>query len=178
MALNRPSTSAADSSLLAAERTLTWWFIRRRSGHGIQPRTMQEKHAAAKRACPRSNIRLSHAGALFVLDQIDVSENPASRYRPAIRKLRDNPTAEIFVCLYRGSLIAKSIGEDCKCNLRGGVSRRGEPLFATLEKDGARFKLSLGGTSDTIADSHLAVSPAGIEAFRHNAAPLDWSIKG
>ena len=55
-------------------------------------------------ACPK-------AGALFTLDHVDVGENAAARCRPAIRKKRDHATAEIFVCLYRGSLIAQSIGE-------------------------------------------------------------------
>jgi hypothetical protein len=53
-----------------------------------------------RRRRPRlcSGIR-RQAGVLFAFDHIDVSEDAGARYRPAVRKLRDNATAEIFVRL-------------------------------------------------------------------------------
>jgi hypothetical protein len=83
---------------------------------------------------PCSSIRLPIAGALFVLDQIDAGEDTASRYRPAIGKLRDHTTAEIFVSPQRVSLIAKSICEDGESNMRalGAVVRSHEAVLPVL----------------------------------------------
>jgi hypothetical protein len=72
-------------------------------------------------------------GALFVLDHFDVSENAAARNRPAFRKLSYHATAEIFVCLYRTSLIAKSICEEGKSNLRWAGPVASKSLFPMLE---------------------------------------------
>jgi hypothetical protein len=79
-------------------------------------------------ACPK-------AGALFTLDHVDIGEDTAARDRPAFRKLRHHATAEIFVCPHRVSLIAKSICEDCKSNMRalGAVVRSREALLPVLE---------------------------------------------
>jgi len=79
-------------------------------------------------ACPK-------AGTLFTLDHVDIGEDTAARDRPAFRKLRHHATAEIFVCPHRVSLIAKSICEDCKSNMRalGAVARSREALLPVLE---------------------------------------------
>jgi hypothetical protein len=59
-----------------------------------------------------------HAGALFVFDYIDVGDDTAARYRPTRRTKCDRPTAESFVHGHRADLVAESVGEQCKSNLR------------------------------------------------------------
>jgi hypothetical protein len=86
--------------------------------------------------------------------------------------------AEIFVCLYRVSLIAKSICEECKSNLRaaGAVARpRGNPFSPMLEQDMAGFKRTLVGATHALADCHLTISPAGIEALNQDS-DLSFSL--
>jgi hypothetical protein len=85
------------------------------------------------RKCLTSLLRCRWVCALFVLDHIDVSEHSAARNRPAFRKLSYHATAEIFVCLYRISLIAKSICEEGKSNLRWAGPVASESLFPMLE---------------------------------------------
>jgi hypothetical protein len=103
---------------------------------------------------------------------MDIGKDAAARYRPALRKTFDHATAEIFVCLYRARLIAKSICEQCKSNLRRPGTIR--PMF---KPDIAGWKRT-PGTAVALADCDLTISLAQIEALTQDPGPLvvAWSI--
>ncbi len=122
---------------------------------------------------------ISKAGALFVLNQVNVGENAAARYRPTLRKKRDYATTEIFVCLDRASLIAESVGEQCEGNFRPPRSVTGprKPLSSSfIGREKVTLKQARFGAADAIAECHLAISLAGIEALSQDTGTPHWSV--
>jgi hypothetical protein len=77
-----------------------WWngkiLARSRSGQ-----------SDAWRARRFGSILSRAVGGVFVLDQIDIGQDAAARYRPALGKERDHAAAKVFMYFYGASLIAQ-----------------------------------------------------------------------